>query len=132
MMKKVHTNHTKNQRTPKTRRMRSYGFTWSNTPFLRSVNVESEMVPAINGLATQLRPIQPTFSQLTVSAPPAASPAPMMAPMIECVVLTGHWSDVATVSQMALARSAHSMASMSEPGVNVSTSTMSFRTASVT
>ena len=45
--------------------------------------------PPDRGEITQLSTMLPMVSQLTSPQPPAAMPAPITAPMMECVVETG-------------------------------------------
>src|SRR5690606_5985288 len=62
--------------------------------------------PPMRGEITQLITMAPMVSQFTSPQPPAAIPAPMTAPMIECVVDTGAPTAVARLSQSAPASNA--------------------------
>ena len=114
--------------------VRSYGFTVSKTNLLIRVKILNEKSPAISGDANQEATINPTLSQLIPSSPPYANENPIIAPIIEWVVETGHLTYVANVNHKADAKSAHNMPNIRAPGlsVNKSSETIFLRTASVT
>ena len=66
----------------------------------------------------------PMVPQLTSPHPPAAIPAPITAPMIECVVETGAPSDVATLSHTAPASSAANISQMKRSGSSIAAGLM--------
>ncbi len=82
------------------------------------------MAPPIRGEITQLITMAPMVSQFTRPQPPAAMPAPMTAPMMECVVETGAPRAVARLSQSAPASKAANMTQANNAGSAMASASM--------